>query len=147
MAAVSCVGFGGLAAGASASSGTESVGHTIHLRTTLVSATTNAAGLGGPGDVVANLNSFTTSTGVTGHADITCQIFPNSEQECMASFVFPDGQIDTQAAITLPLSHFTAAITGGTGIYDGASGLIVNTVVSPGIIDRTLYLTFASHDH
>lgn len=78
-----------------ASAGTPDRGRIIHLQTKLVSATTNPAGLRGPGDVIANLNAFTTSSGVVGHADITCQIFPNSEQECVASFVFPNGQIDT----------------------------------------------------
>ena len=118
----------------------------IHLQTKLVSATTNPAGFGGPGDVVANLNAFTTSSGVVGHADITCQIFPNSEQECVASFVFPNGQIDTNAAITLPLTTFTAAVTGGTGVYEGVSGRIDNGVVSPGVIDRTFHLTFPETD-
>ena len=125
-----------------ASAGTVHRSRIIHLQTKLVSATTNSASLGGPGDVVANLNAFTTSSGVMGHADITCQIFPNSEEECVASFVFPRGQIDTNAAITLPLTRFTAAVTGGTGIYQGVAGRIDNVVVSPGVINRTFHLTF-----
>lgn len=129
-----------------ASAGTPDRGRIIHLQTKLVSATTNPAGLGGPGDVIANLNAFTTSSGVVGHADITCQIFPNSEQECVASFVFPNGQIDTNAAITLPLTRFTAAVIGGTGAYEGVSGHIDNVVVSPGIIDRTFHLMFPGKD-
>jgi hypothetical protein len=116
------------------------------LQTKLVSATTNAAGHGGAGDVVANLNSFKTSSGTTGHADITCRIFPNSEQECLASFVFPNGQIDASAAIRLPLTSFTAPTTGGSGAYEGVSGHIENTVVSPGVIDRRFHLIFPRHD-
>jgi hypothetical protein len=133
---------GGIAIASASSSDGENGGHVITLRTTLVSATNNSAGLGGAGDVIANLNSFVTSKNVTGHADITCQIFPNSEQECTASFVFPEGMIDASAAITLPLSHFTAPITGGSGAYEGVSGHIDNVVVSPGVIDRTFYLTY-----
>jgi hypothetical protein len=60
----------------------------------------------------------------------------------------PGWEIDAQAAITLPLSHFTAAIARGTGVYKGVSGQILNTVVSPPeVIDRTLRLIFASRDH
>jgi hypothetical protein len=128
------------------SAGRSSRSRTIHLQTTLVSATRNAAGLGGAGDVVANLNSFQTSSGTTGHADIICQIFPNSEQECLASFVFANGQIDASAAITLPATSFTAPITGGSGAYEGVSGHIDNKVVSPGVIDRTFHLIFGGAD-
>lgn len=132
---------GGIAT-ASANSGTNLDTRVIHLQTKLASATNNSAGLGGAGDVIANLNLFTTSTGVTGHADITCQIFPNSEQECVASFVFPNGMINASAAITLPLTRFTAPITGGSGFFEGVSGHIDNVIVSPGVIDRTLHLIF-----
>jgi hypothetical protein len=134
--------IGGITA-ASANSGNNGDVRTITLQTRLVSATNNSAGLGGPGDVIANLNSFITSTGVTGHADITCQIFPNSEQECVASFVFPNGMIDASAAITLPLTSFIAPITGGSGFYEGVAGHIDNVVVSPGVINRTFHLIFS----
>lgn len=128
------------AASTGAGSATRNKGRTIHLRSVLVSATVNSAGQGGAGDVVANLFSFTTSTGVTGHADISCTIFPNAQELCHASFVFPTGQIDAQAAITLPPTKFTAAVIGGTGSFDGATGQIRNVVVAPGVIDRTIEL-------
>ena len=114
---------GGVAITSASSSDGREGDQVITLRTTLVSATNNSVGLGGAGDVIANLNSFVTSRGMTGHADITCQIFPSSEEECTASVVFPNGMIDASAAITLPLSHFTAPITGGSGVYEGVSGL------------------------
>jgi hypothetical protein len=139
---VGLAGAGVAVASASSTDGRDGGGRVITLRTTAVSATTNSAGLGGAGDVIANLNSFVTSRGVPGHADITCQIFPNSEQECTASFVFPDGMIDASAAITLPLSHFTAPITGGSGAYEGVGGHIDNVVASPRVIDRTLHLIY-----
>ncbi len=141
LAGAAALGLWGANAAASAS-GNGQGGQTILLRTTLVSATNNSAGLGGAGDVIANVNTFVTSTGVTGHADITCQTFPNSEQECVASFVFPNGMIDASAAIKLPLTSFTALITGGSGDYEGVAGHIDNVVVSPGVIERTFHLIF-----
>jgi hypothetical protein len=125
---------------ASANTGDHENGRVIHLRSTLVSATVNSADQNGPGNVVANLFSFTTSTGTTGHADISCTLFPNAEQLCYASFVFPDGQIDAEAAISLPPTIFDAAVIGGTGAYIGASGQVHNVVVAPGVIDRTITL-------
>ena len=60
------------------------------------------------------------------------------------AFVFPNGQIDAQAGITLPPSHFVAAVIGGTGAFEGVGGQVVNTVIStsPLMIDRTLYLIY-----
>ena len=130
----------GTIAVASASTRNHDDGQTIRLRSTLVSATTNSAGQNGPGDVVALVFSFTTSRGTTGHADISCMIFPNDEQLCHAAFVFPNGQIDAQAAIPLSATTFDAAVIGGTGSYNGASGQIHNAVSAPGVIDRTIRL-------
>jgi len=137
----------GTTVAASANSGGSEGRHVIHMQTTLVSVTTNSAGNGGPGDVNANLWSFTTSSGVTGHADISCQVFPGSEQLCHASFVFPDGQIYAMTAATPMLNQeFRAGIIGGTGAYVGASGQIVNTPVAPGVINRAFYLLSVKHD-
>jgi hypothetical protein len=137
----------GTVAAASAKSGRSESRHAIHMQSTLVSVTTNSAGNGGPGDVMANLWSFTTSTGVAGHADISCQAFPNSESLCHASFVFPDGQIEAMAAIPMPNTGFTAAIIGGSGTYVGTTGEIVNTPVSPGVLNRDFHLLSARENH
>jgi hypothetical protein len=66
---------------------------------------------------------------------------PPPEQLSHVAFVFPHGQIDAQAAISLPPTNFTAAITGGTGAYKGVGGEVVNTVISrtPLTVDRTLF--------
>jgi hypothetical protein len=126
--------------GASASSDHGHKGRTIHLHSTQVSSTVNSAGHGGPADVLANLFSFTTSEGVTGHAVISCTLFSAVEELCHATFVFPNGQIDAQAAVALPPTRFTAAVIGGTGVYNGASGQIFNVVTAPGVVDRTIEL-------
>ena len=132
--------MGGVVAVASATSSDHGAGRVIQLRTTLTSSTVNSAGNGGPGDVTALLFSFQTSTGTVGHADISCQIFPNAEQLCHAAFVFPSGQIEAMAAIPLSAKTFSAAVIGGTGAYEGASGQVDNVVVAPGVIDRTIML-------
>jgi hypothetical protein len=131
----------GLAIAANASAGTGDDGpRVIHLHTVLVSSTVNPAGNGGVADVVAALFSVTTPSGQTGHADISCTNFPGGEQLCHAAFVLPDGQLDAQAAIPEAAPAFTAAIIGGTGAYNGATGHIDNTRNPGGIIDRTIYL-------
>ncbi len=42
--------------------------------------------------------------------------------------------------------RFTAAITGGTGKYEGATGQIHNVVSGPGVIDRTFHLIWPDQD-
>jgi hypothetical protein len=85
-----------IAAGASAAAGDDDNQRVIHLDTVLVSATVNLAGNGGVGDVVANLFTVTSASGHSGHADISCTNFPNSEQLCHAAFVLPDCRIDAK---------------------------------------------------
>jgi hypothetical protein len=75
----------GIAATASANNGSDQ--RTIRMHTVLVSSTINSAGNGGPGDVVANLFSVTTSTEETGHVDISCTNLPNSEQRWAVSMI------------------------------------------------------------
>jgi hypothetical protein len=129
---------------ASTASGSAPRGHRIHIVTVLASSATNSAGLGGPGDVVAQVFSFQLGGGAAGHVDASVQLVSTSEQLSHVAFVFPRGQIDAQAAVALPPTNFTAAITGGTGAYEGVAGEVVNTVIStaPLTIDRTLHLIY-----
>jgi hypothetical protein len=133
---------------ASTASGSAPRGHRIHIVTVLTSSATNSAGLGGPGDVVAQVFSFQLASGAAGHIDASVQLVSTSEQLSHVAFVFPRGQIDAQAAIALPPTNFTAAITGGTGAYEGVGGEVVNTVISrtPLTIDRTLHLIYPDRD-
>jgi hypothetical protein len=118
--------------------------HTIHIVTTLSSAAVNSAGLGGAADVGAQVFTFPLPGGASGHIDASVTLMSPSEQLSHVAFVFPNGQIDAQAAITLPPTHFVAAIIGGTGAYEGVGGQVVNTVTStaPLTIDRTLDLIY-----
>ena len=117
---------------------------TIHIVTTLASSSVNSAGLGGPGDVLAQVFTFEVSPGVTGHIDASSTIVSATEQLSHVAFVFPNGQIDAQAGITLPPTRFTAAVIGGTLAYEGVGGQVVNVVTSrnPLTIDRTIYLIY-----
>src|SRR5438874_2013204 len=88
-----------IAAASSANAGGSGKVHRIHIVTTLTSAVTNSAGLGGPGDVVAQVFSFEVTPGVAGHIDASVQFVSSSEVLSHVAFVFPQGQIDAQAAI------------------------------------------------
>jgi hypothetical protein len=136
-----------VAVAATMSSGSASASkrvRTIHIVTTLTSSSVNSAGLGGPGDVLAQVFTFKVSPSVTGHIDASSTIVSATEQLSHVAFVFPDGQIDAQAGITLPPTQFTAAVLGGTLAYEGVGGQVVNVVISrsPLTIDRTIYLIY-----
>jgi hypothetical protein len=149
VAAAICLALGVTTAAAwSASAGGSAKVHKIHIVTTLTSTATNSAGLGGPGDVVAQVFTFEVSPGVSGHIDGSVQFVSSSEVLSHVAFVFPQGQIDAQAAVTQPPTNFTAAVTGGTQAFEGVSGQVVNTVISrtPLTIDRTLYLIYPDKD-
>jgi hypothetical protein len=148
VAAVAILSAGSVAVASTTSSNAPRA-HRIHIVTTLTSTAVNSAGLGGPGDVIAQVFTFELSPGVPGHIDGSVQLVSTSEQLSHVAFVFPHGQIDAQAAITLPPTSFTAAITGGTGVYEGVGGEVVNQVISttPLTIDRTLHLIYPNQDH
>jgi hypothetical protein len=135
----------GVGAGSSASQRQDSPRrHEIHIVTTQVSVALNSAGLGGPGDVRAQLFTFPLPDGQSGHIATSTTQDTTAEQLSHVAFVFPDGQVDAQAAIALPPTHFVAAVIGGTGAYEGVAGHVVNDVIStsPLTIDRTLYLIY-----
>ena len=131
----------GVASVASASSGRGESGRTLRLRTMLVSSVVNDAGHGG----VANVSALRFSLqrrdgGAAGEAWISCVIMEATQQLCHGAFVLANGQIEAQVATSMTATTFTAAITGGTGAFEGVSGQIDNVVVAPGVIDRTFHL-------
>jgi len=105
-----------------------------------VSQTVNDAGHGGPGNVNAIIFDVRTPSGTeAGTAYISCTAFTESVTLCHAAFVLNGGQIEAQVANGMATT-FTAAVTGGTGIYEGVTGQIRNVITAPGVIDRTFYL-------
>ena len=133
-------------ASASSSGGGRDGGRTLQFRTTLVSSSINDAGHGGVADVTALLFSMQRPDGTTaGQGWISCVNILATDQLCHAAFVLANGQIQAQAEIPMAATTFTAAITGGTGAFEGVSGQIVNVRVAPGVIDRTFHLLLRHH--
>lgn len=134
---------GGVVSIASASSGRGggAAGRTLRFRTTLVSSAVNDAGHGGVANVSALRFSVQRRDGsAAGEAWISCVVMVANEQLCHGAFVLANGQIEAQVATPMTAATFTAAITGGTGAFEGAKGQIDNVVVAPGVIDRTFHL-------
>jgi hypothetical protein len=121
-------------------------GRTLRFRTTLVSSAVNDAGHGGVADVSALRFSLQRRDGgAAGEAWISCVIMAGGVQLCHGAFVLANGQIEAQVATPMTATTFTAAITGGTGAFEGANGQIDNVVVAPGVIDRTFHLLPRHH--
>lgn len=132
---------GAVSIASASSSGGGREGRTLRFRTTVVSSSVNDAGHGGVADVTAVLFSLQTSSGAAaGQGLVSCVRVTLTDNLCHAAFTLPDGQIDAQAEIPMPAPTFTAAITGGTGAFEGASGHVDNVTVAPGVIDRTFHL-------
>jgi hypothetical protein len=130
----------GAAFASSSGPGTHHSVQVLQFRTVGVSSAVNDAGHGGPGNVVAILFDVRTPGGAAaGKAYISCTAVTADVTLCHAAFVLAGGQIEAQVANGMA-TRFTAAIIGGTGIYEGVTGQIRNVVSAPGVIDRTFYL-------
>jgi hypothetical protein len=133
-------------ASASSSGGGRDGGRTLQFRTTVVSSSVNDAGHGGVADVTAVLFSMQRPDGgAAGQGWISCVNILATDQLCHAAFVLANGQIQAQAEIPMAATKFTAAITGGTGAFEGVSGRVDNVRVAPGVIDRTFHLLARHH--
>jgi hypothetical protein len=99
-------------------------------------------GRGGIGDLeVASLSLFGSSTRSRpiGHGALTCMYASTVERSCTGIYVLPRGTITTAALLRTRLLY-TAAITGGTGLYDNARGTL--TVTAKGLKPRRELLLF-----
>lgn len=133
-------------ASASPGRGGEEAARTLRFRTTVVSSSINDAGHGGVADVTALLFSMQRPDGsAAGQGWISCVNILATDQLCHAAFVLANGQIQAQAEIPMAATTFTAAITGGTGAFEGVSGHIDNLRVAPGVVDRTFHLLPRHH--
>ena len=114
----------------------------LRLRADFVSAASNDAGHGGPGDLLAALFDIRTPSGAeAGKESVSCLAIPEHQQLCHSAFVLGGGQIEAQVAVPETATRFTAAIIGGTGIYEGVTGQIRNVESASGSIDLTFCLT------
>ena len=131
---------------ASASARGDDKGRMLRFRTTVVSSSVNDAGHGGVANVSAVLFSMQRPDGsAAGQGWISCVTISAGNDLCHGAFVLANGQIEAQAQIPMAGTTFTAAITGGTGAFEGVSGQIVNVRVAPGVIDRTFHLLPRHH--
>ena len=73
-----------------------------------------------------SLYGSTSKIRAIGHGDLTCLVVSGQERRCDAGYVLPRGTIVTGAIVQSRL-FYTAAITGGTGLYDNARGTLTVT--------------------
>jgi hypothetical protein len=100
------------------------------------------AGDGGLGDVeIARFTLFApdNSTRPIGHAVLSCTFVSKTERTCTGTYVVPSGMILTSGVLTTRLLY-SAAIIGGTGLYNNARGTL--TVTAKGLKPRREFLLF-----
>jgi len=96
----------------------------------------------GMGDLdIANLRLFGTSTQSRpiGSGVLTCTYLSKTLRSCAGAYQLPRGTILTAGVLRTRLLY-TAAITGGTGLYDNAGGTL--TVTAKGLKPRRELLLF-----
>ena len=87
-------------------------------------STRYGSGLGGV--EIASLRLFGSSTRPIGSGVLTCMYVSRTQRSCLGSYVLPRGMIETSGLLNSRLLY-TAAITGGTGLYDNARGTLTVT--------------------
>jgi len=146
----SLTGAGAALASSSAPGGTQDGVQVLRLHSVGVSQVVNDAGHHGAGDVVALVFDVRTPGGAeAGKAYASCTFVrgPGPVALCHVAFVLKGGQIDAQGPIRFgPAPRFTAAVIGGTGIYNGVTGQNTNVTTSSGMIDQTFFLIHPDHD-
>lgn len=146
----SLTGAGAALASSSAPGGTQDGVQVLRLHSVGVSQVVNSAGHGGPGNVVGLVFDVRTPGGAeAGKAYALCTFVTRARALalCHVAFVLKGGQIDAQGPITFgPAPRFTAAVTGGTGIYNGVTGQSTNVGTASGVIDNTFFLIHPDHD-
>ena len=74
-----------------------------------------------------------------GQGVLTCMHVSKTQRSCDGSYLLPRGMIETSGLLNSRLLY-TAAITGGTGLYDNARGTL--TVTARGLRPRRELLIF-----
>ncbi|MDP9283571.1 MAG: hypothetical protein M3P41_01230 [Actinomycetota bacterium] len=97
-------------------------------------------GVGGVGDLeVVHLTLFSSAGRAIGHGVLSCTYLARNERSCSGTYVLPRGMILTAGILRTRLLY-AAAIIGGTGLYDNASGAL--TVTAKGLKPRREILLF-----
>jgi hypothetical protein len=113
----------------------------LRLRADFVAAADNSAGHGGPGDVLAARFAIRTPSGArAGMESVSLTAIPGHQQLAYSVFVLKGGQIDAMVSVAETATRFTAAIIGGTGIYNGVTGQIRNVQRPSGSLNLTFFI-------
>jgi hypothetical protein len=113
----------------------------LRLRADFVAAADNSAGHGGPGDVLAARFAIRTPSGAkAGMESVSLLAIPGHQQLGYSVFVLKGGQIDAMVSVAETATRFTAAIIGGTGIYEGVTGQIRNVETPSGSLNLTFFI-------
>ena len=118
----------------------------LRLRADFVAAADNSAGHGGPGDLLAARFAIRTPSGArAGMESVSVLAIPGHQQLAHSVFVLKGGQIDAMVSVAETATRFTAAIIGGTGIYEGVAGQIRNVETPSGSLDLTFFIIRPDH--
>src|SRR5207248_4174398 len=115
---------------------------TVRLTDRQLTLTRISGGDGGVGDVeIARFTLYApdNSTRPIGHAVLSCTFVSKTERTCNGTYVLPAGMLLTAGVLTTRLLY-TAAIVGGTGLYNNARGTL--TVTAKGLKPRREFLLF-----
>lgn len=138
----------GVASAAAGSSGNNNNNRTIRVDAIVTELNLVHAGTKGPslGDEIVFSEKLLQDGAQVGHAGAVCTTvsLERNEAQCNATYSFSGGQITAQALITLnSTAPYAASITGGSGEYQGADGVVA---VRPGASGTTGILTFHLED-
>jgi hypothetical protein len=140
------LGAAGAAFASPSAPATHSTVQVLRLHADFVTAANNSAGHGGPGDVLAALFAIRTPSGArAGKESVSLVAIPRHQSLGHSTFVLKGGQIDAMGNVPDTATRFTAAIIGGTGIYEGVTGQIRNVESASGI-DLTFYIIRPDQD-
>ena len=126
--AVGVLVFVAAAVGWAAERSSESTGPAV-VRLTDLQQSFSIHGDGVGGVQIASLRLYGSSSRTIGQGVVTCMTVSSTQRSCLGSYVLPRGMIETSGLLNSRLLY-TAAITGGTGLYDNARGSLVVTTTS-----------------
>ncbi len=141
LAGLASLGAAGAAFASSAAPQANNGVQVLRLRANFVAAADNSAGHGGPGDLLAARFAIRTPSGAkAGMESVSLMAIPGHQQLAYSVFVLKGGQIDAMGSVAETATKFTAAIIGGTGIYEGVTGQIRNVQTPSGSLNLTFFI-------
>jgi hypothetical protein len=100
----------------------------------------------GHAPVVTGHGKIRTPSGAkAGTESVSLLSIPGHQTLAYSAFALNGGQIDAMGTVADTATTFTAAIIGGTGIYEGVTGQILNVETASGI-NLTFRIIRPDHD-